>query len=138
VLVTAIKEGHWTDEEHELFLQAVRVHGRSWKKLSEILKTRTNEQIRTHAQKYFAKLEELRWVPRRRAGGLRLKGRGLRAPGSHIFNRSLALADGTLTPCDPPRFSQDLGLPGRLQDGRHPPPHQVLHVGAALQDRRAL
>jgi SHAQKYF class myb-like DNA-binding protein len=55
------KEGHWTEEEHELFLKCWSKYGKSWKKLSEIMKTRTNEQIRTHAQKYFQKLRELRY-----------------------------------------------------------------------------
>ena len=59
---TANKDGHWTDEEHELFLQSWAKYGKSWKKLAEIMKTRTNEQIRTHAQKYFNKLRELRSV----------------------------------------------------------------------------
>lgn len=60
IIIHTGKEGHWTDEEHELFLRCWAEHGKSWKKLSEIIKTRTNEQIRTHAQKYFQKLNELR------------------------------------------------------------------------------
>lgn len=52
--------GHWTDEEHEFFLECWAKYGKSWKKISEVMKTRTNEQIRTHAQKYFAKLDQLR------------------------------------------------------------------------------
>lgn len=56
------KDGHWTAEEHALFLKCWAQYGKSWKKLSEIMKTRTNEQIRTHAQKYFHKLRELRSV----------------------------------------------------------------------------
>jgi len=60
ICVPANKDGHWTDEEHELFLRCWAKYGKSWKKLAEIMKTRTNEQIRTHAQKYFNKLRELR------------------------------------------------------------------------------
>jgi len=52
--------GHWTDEEHEFFLECWAKYGKSWKKISEVMKTRTNEQVRTHAQKYFAKLNQLR------------------------------------------------------------------------------
>lgn len=52
--------GHWTDEEHEFFLECWAKYGKSWKKISEVMKTRTNEQVRTHAQKYFAKLKQLR------------------------------------------------------------------------------
>ena len=54
------KGGHWTDEEHDLFLECWSNGIRSWKQLAEIIKTRSNEQIRTHAQKYFTKLRELR------------------------------------------------------------------------------
>lgn len=61
-LSTATKDGHWTEEEHQLFLRSWEKYGKSWKKLSEIMKTRSNEQIRTHAQKYFNKLRELRSV----------------------------------------------------------------------------
>lgn len=54
------KEGHWTDEEHEFFLKCWAKYGKSWKKISQVMKTRSNEQIRTHAQKYFTKLDQLR------------------------------------------------------------------------------
>ncbi len=54
------KDGHWTDAEHELFLQCWDKYGKSWKKISQVMKTRSNEQIRTHAQKYFTKLDQLR------------------------------------------------------------------------------
>lgn len=55
------KEGHWTDEEHALFLECYEKYNKSWKRISEIITTRSNEQIRTHAQKYEAKLRELRY-----------------------------------------------------------------------------
>jgi SHAQKYF class myb-like DNA-binding protein len=48
--------GRWTPEEHEAFLQGLLQHGREWKKVAENIPTRTSSQIRSHAQKYFAKL----------------------------------------------------------------------------------
>jgi len=48
--------GRWTDEEHEAFLQGLRAHGRNWKQVATFIPSRTIVQIRTHAQKYFAKL----------------------------------------------------------------------------------
>ncbi|ETV71925.1 hypothetical protein H257_12759 [Aphanomyces astaci] len=48
--------GRWTDEEHERFLAGLTEHGREWKKVASKIKTRTSAQIRSHAQKYFAKL----------------------------------------------------------------------------------
>jgi len=48
--------GRWTTEEHQAFLEGLKVHGREWKKVAENIKTRTSAQIRSHAQKYFSKL----------------------------------------------------------------------------------
>lgn len=48
--------GRWTSEEHRLFLEGLRLHGKGWKKIAAVIKTRTVVQIRTHAQKYFQKL----------------------------------------------------------------------------------
>ena len=44
----------WTTEEHVLFLQAMRRHGKGkWKEISREVKTRTANQCQSHAQKYF-------------------------------------------------------------------------------------
>ena len=48
--------GRWTREEHEAFLAGLKIHGREWKKVAQRIPTRTSAQIRSHAQKYFAKL----------------------------------------------------------------------------------
>jgi len=48
--------GRWTTEEHNLFLQGLELHGKGWKKIAGLIKSRTVVQIRTHAQKYFQKL----------------------------------------------------------------------------------
>jgi SHAQKYF class myb-like DNA-binding protein len=48
--------GRWTSEEHNLFLQGLELHGKGWKKIAGLIKSRTVVQIRTHAQKYFQKL----------------------------------------------------------------------------------
>ncbi|EEY59886.1 uncharacterized protein PITG_13032 [Phytophthora infestans T30-4] len=47
--------GRWTKREHELFLEGLQRFGRSWKKISSLVHTRTLVQIRTHAQKYLQK-----------------------------------------------------------------------------------
>lgn len=47
--------GRWTKEEHELFLKGLEIHGKGWKQIATLIKTRTVVQIRTHAQKHFLK-----------------------------------------------------------------------------------
>ena len=49
------KKGRWTKEEQNLFKIAFQYHGKDWKKLSEIISTRSIVQIRSHAQKYCEK-----------------------------------------------------------------------------------
>ncbi len=48
--------GRWTNDEHVLFLQGLQLHGKEWKKIDKVIKTRSLAQIRSHAQKYFQKL----------------------------------------------------------------------------------
>lgn len=52
--------GRWTAEEHRLFLQGLEQHGKGWKKIASLIRSRTVVQIRTHAQKYFQKLAKAR------------------------------------------------------------------------------
>ena len=52
--------GRWTQEEHRLFLEGLEKHGKGWKKIASLIKSRTVVQIRTHAQKYFQKLAKAR------------------------------------------------------------------------------
>ena len=47
------KSGRWTRVEHRKFLEGLKTHGRNWKKISEIIKTRSSTQVRSHAQKHF-------------------------------------------------------------------------------------
>jgi SHAQKYF class myb-like DNA-binding protein len=50
--------GRWTKEEHQSFVEAIKVHGKNWKKVEEYVGTRSGAQIRSHAQKFFLKLEK--------------------------------------------------------------------------------
>jgi len=56
---TKQKSGRWSKDEHKLFLQGLEQHGRKWKKIAAVVGTRTEGQVQSHAQKYFAKLERL-------------------------------------------------------------------------------
>jgi len=48
--------GRWSRDEHEAFLDGLKIFGREWKKVATKIPTRTSAQIRSHAQKYFSKL----------------------------------------------------------------------------------
>ncbi|CAK4067416.1 unnamed protein product [Aphanomyces euteiches] len=49
--------GRWTRQEHELFLKGIQMFPNGpWKYVAAIVKTRTVRQLRTHAQKYRAKM----------------------------------------------------------------------------------
>lgn len=50
--------GRWTREEHQRFLEAIKNFGKNWKKVEDFVGTRTGAQIRSHAQKFFLRLEK--------------------------------------------------------------------------------
>ncbi|KAK9831892.1 hypothetical protein WJX81_006547 [Elliptochloris bilobata] len=48
----------WSTAEHALFLEAIDRYGRAWPKIVAHIGTRSVQQVRSHAQKYFLKLEK--------------------------------------------------------------------------------
>lgn len=56
--------GRWNEEEHALFLEGLSKCGRSYQAISKHVKTRTANQVKSHAQKYFNKHPESEYKPK--------------------------------------------------------------------------
>ncbi|XP_038877451.1 protein REVEILLE 6-like isoform X2 [Benincasa hispida] len=55
--ITKCRES-WTEPEHDKFLEAIQLFDRDWKKIEAFVGSKTVIQIRSHAQKYFLKVEK--------------------------------------------------------------------------------
>lgn len=49
--------GRWTKEEHERFVEGIKLYGKNWKLVEDHIGTRSGAQIRSHAQKFFHRLK---------------------------------------------------------------------------------
>ena len=49
--------GRWEKEEHEKFIEAINKYGKNWNKIEKYISTRSSAQARSHAQKYFNKIQ---------------------------------------------------------------------------------
>lgn len=84
--------GRWTAEEHRLFLQGLEQHGKGWKKIASLIKSRTVVQIRTHAQKYFQKLAKARQNGEQVGGVMDGSGAGVGGAGGNHHHQHVPMA----------------------------------------------
>ncbi|KAG5007055.1 hypothetical protein JHK85_025597 [Glycine max] len=49
---------NWTEPEHDKFLEAIQLFDRDWKKIEAFVGSKSVIQIRSHAQKYFLKVQK--------------------------------------------------------------------------------
>ena len=57
---TGISNGKWTDEEHKKFIKALYLYNCKWYYMTNYLTTRAPEQIKSHAQKFYLRLKEVK------------------------------------------------------------------------------
>lgn len=50
--------GRWSQVEHDKFMRGLEKYGKNWSAIQRRIKTRTITQIRSHAQKVFAKMDQ--------------------------------------------------------------------------------
>lgn len=53
-----LRRGRWSQDEHETFLNGYYQFGRNWKRIALMIPMRNHIQVRTHAQKYFKKMNK--------------------------------------------------------------------------------
>ncbi len=51
--------GRWTEEEHKKFIEGILEYGNEWKKVQQIIKTRSSTQARSHAQNFFLRVKKM-------------------------------------------------------------------------------
>jgi SHAQKYF class myb-like DNA-binding protein len=52
-----VNEGRWNINEHNKFIEAISIYGNDWKEVQQYVGTRSSNQVRSHAQKFFLKLK---------------------------------------------------------------------------------
>lgn len=50
--------GRWKYDEHQRFVEALIKYGNDWKQVQKLVKTRSSTQARSHAQKFFVKIQK--------------------------------------------------------------------------------
>ena len=53
------QQGRWQGDEHAKFVDALKLYGKDWGKVQMHVGTRSSTQARSHAQKFFQKVQKL-------------------------------------------------------------------------------
>ena len=48
---------YWTEEEHERFIEAVRLFGKDWGRITSYVGTRSRQSVYSHGQKFRLRVE---------------------------------------------------------------------------------
>ena len=56
--IKKVTNGRWNRSEQDRFMKGLEKFGRDWVKVQKVVRTRTVTQIRSHAQKYFLKMDK--------------------------------------------------------------------------------
>lgn len=84
-ICTKVDRGRWRKDEHDLFLKGLELFGRDWKKIESLVGTRTGPQIRSHAQKYFNKVNKEKGISSETLSSNKVKTSPISSP-SHSSN----------------------------------------------------
>ena len=52
-----INDGIWTEEERDNFIKALILYDTNWKKIKTLIPSRTDTQVRSHAQKFYQRMK---------------------------------------------------------------------------------
>jgi SHAQKYF class myb-like DNA-binding protein len=84
--------GQWNEEEKSAFIAGLQKHGRNWVKVSAMVKTRSLDQIRSHAQQGRKKAAKKRLQDEK--GALSQVGRSHYTPREGLHNCTLSQVEG--------------------------------------------
>ncbi|RHY58207.1 hypothetical protein DYB34_009425 [Aphanomyces astaci] len=104
-------KGTWTKDEHERFLQATEMFPQGpWKKIAEMVRTRTIRQTQTHAQKYREKLARHHRGLRTRSFGQTSTQPPMSTSGMHAAPRHLPPPTSSSNMANPSKSSRNVML----------------------------
>jgi len=115
-------------DEHTLFLEGLRLHGKGWKQIASMIQSRTVVQIRTHAQKYFQKLSKVQQTSGGKSVGevfmdTRPSTAATNAPNPHDANAATVRAEAALAAASAASAAASAALAasfhGEASDKRH-------------------